>query len=281
MTIERVPLDRVDDLIATGELVDAKSIIGLLLGPRSTSRTTRRGIAAMSGDELDGLLAEHDSWLRGRTRPGAELARRVPARPPPLRRVPAPPRGHRDAAHARARRSSPAYVDELQQARDRRRAASLQRRRRSRGRSPRCGRSTASASRRGCSTTTRASDVGAPRVPAGHPQGAHRGRGRRAARRGARATDPRAQRDRAILELLYAGGLRISELVGLDLGDVDLDDGHRARARQGLARNGSCRSAAPRASAWATTSTAGRARAPRGRAERESAPCSSTRAAGG
>jgi ADP-ribose pyrophosphatase len=31
MTIERVPLDRVDDLIATGELVDAKSILGLLL----------------------------------------------------------------------------------------------------------------------------------------------------------------------------------------------------------------------------------------------------------
>ena len=31
MTIERVPLDRVDDLIAKGELIDAKSIIGLVL----------------------------------------------------------------------------------------------------------------------------------------------------------------------------------------------------------------------------------------------------------
>ena len=31
MTIERVPLARVDALIAAGELVDAKSIIGLLL----------------------------------------------------------------------------------------------------------------------------------------------------------------------------------------------------------------------------------------------------------
>jgi len=31
MTIERVALDRVDDLVASGELVDAKSIIGLLL----------------------------------------------------------------------------------------------------------------------------------------------------------------------------------------------------------------------------------------------------------
>jgi integrase/recombinase XerD len=36
--------------------------------------------------------------------------------------------------------------------------------------------------------------------------------------------DPRARRDRAILETLYAGGLRISELVGLDLDDVDLTD---------------------------------------------------------
>ena len=37
--------------------------------------------------------------------------------------------------------------------------------------------------------------------------------------------DPRARRDRAILEVLYGTGLRISELVGLSLGDVDLDAG--------------------------------------------------------
>ena len=38
MTVERVPLDRVDDLIATGELIDAKSIIGLLLARRFLAR---------------------------------------------------------------------------------------------------------------------------------------------------------------------------------------------------------------------------------------------------
>ena len=38
MTIERVPLDRVDELIATGELIDAKSIIGLLLARQFLAR---------------------------------------------------------------------------------------------------------------------------------------------------------------------------------------------------------------------------------------------------
>jgi integrase/recombinase XerC len=36
---------------------------------------------------------------------------------------------------------------------------------------------------------------------------------------------PLGVRDRALLETLYSAGLRVSELTGLDLGDVDLDSG--------------------------------------------------------
>jgi integrase/recombinase XerD len=40
-----------------------------------------------------------------------------------------------------------------------------------------------------------------------------------------RGTEPAALRDRALLELLYACGLRASEAIGLDLADVDLEEG--------------------------------------------------------
>ena len=39
------------------------------------------------------------------------------------------------------------------------------------------------------------------------------------------ADDPLGLRDRAILEGLYSAGLRVSELTGLDVGDIDLDAG--------------------------------------------------------
>ena len=39
------------------------------------------------------------------------------------------------------------------------------------------------------------------------------------------AGDPFDTRDRAIMELLYSSGLRLSELVGLNVGDLDLADG--------------------------------------------------------
>ena len=39
------------------------------------------------------------------------------------------------------------------------------------------------------------------------------------------ANDPMGLRDRAILETMYSAGLRVSELVGLNRGDMDLDGG--------------------------------------------------------
>ena len=47
-----------------------------------------------------------------------------------------------------------------------------------------------------------------------------------------RGADPLALRDRALLELMYACGLRASEAVGLELADVDLEEGLlRARGK--------------------------------------------------
>jgi integrase/recombinase XerD len=44
--------------------------------------------------------------------------------------------------------------------------------------------------------------------------------------------DPLALRDRALLEVMYACGLRVSEAIGLELGDVDVEEGMlRARGK--------------------------------------------------
>ncbi|MFN8036093.1 MAG: site-specific tyrosine recombinase XerD [Acidimicrobiia bacterium] len=67
-------------------------------------------------------------------------------------------------------------------------------------------------------------EIGAPRVPQGIPKALTEPEVE--ALLGAVEGDsPRAMRDRAILELLYATGMRISELVGLDRRDLDLVDG--------------------------------------------------------
>jgi integrase/recombinase XerD len=67
-------------------------------------------------------------------------------------------------------------------------------------------------------------DVGAPRVPQGIPKALDEAEVE--ALLGAVAgDDPVARRDRALVETLYATGIRISEAVGIDLGDLDLEDG--------------------------------------------------------
>src|SRR5581483_11396649 len=53
----------------------------------------------------------------------------------------------------------------------------------------------------------------------------------------AQSASPDDQRDTAMLRLLYATGLRVSELVSLNLSDVDLPSGHvRCVGRAGRER---------------------------------------------
>lgn len=67
-------------------------------------------------------------------------------------------------------------------------------------------------------------EVGAPRIPQGIPKALDED-DIEALLAAVEGNMPRAQRDRALLETLYATGIRISEAVGLDLGDIDLEDG--------------------------------------------------------
>jgi integrase/recombinase XerD len=67
-------------------------------------------------------------------------------------------------------------------------------------------------------------EVGAPPVPAGIPKALDEDEVDLLLQ-AVTGDDPLAQRDRALLELLYGTGIRISEAVGLDLDDLDLEDG--------------------------------------------------------
>jgi integrase/recombinase XerD len=74
----------------------------------------------------------------------------------------------------------------------------------------------------GLSAIDAAAGVEAPRVPAGLPKALEEDEVTDLIE-GVVGDDPISQRDRAVLEVLYGTGIRISELVGLSLADVDLD----------------------------------------------------------
>ena len=175
------------------------------------------------GDELDGMLAEYETWLRVERglAPNSLVAYRRD-----LRRYTAYLRRRGvtgDVAHVDEQVVA-GFVEELQQARTddglrRYKESSIAR---------------ALAAVRsfhrfcleeGLLRSDPSEEVGAPRVPQGIPKALTEAEVE-ALLDAVPGDGPRPRRDRAILELLYAGGLRISELVvGLDLGDVDLYDG--------------------------------------------------------
>ncbi|MFC2005831.1 site-specific tyrosine recombinase XerD [Chloroflexota bacterium] len=68
-------------------------------------------------------------------------------------------------------------------------------------------------------------NVGSPNVGRSLPKPISISQVRRLLEQPTKRSTPEAKRDRAMLELLYASGIRVSELVSLNLGDVDTEGG--------------------------------------------------------
>ena len=180
------------------------------------------GAAVVSGapDRLDELLAEYGTWLRVER---GLAANSLAAYRRDLRRYAAylRARGEHDPASV-TETDVAGFVEELKAARDddgtpRFAASSIAR---------------AIAAVRsfhrfcleeGLVASDPSGEIGGPRVPQGIPKALDEGEVD-ALLAAVVGDGPRALRDRAILETLYAGGLRISELVGLDQLDLDLHD---------------------------------------------------------
>jgi integrase/recombinase XerD len=175
----------------------------------------------MPDDELARLLAEHDDWLtveRGLAANSLAAYRRD------LRRYAAflrargeddPARIDEDAVHAHVRHLESLVDDD--------------------GRRVLAPASVARAlvavrsfhrfcAREGLVDSDPSEDVGAPRVPQGIPKALDEADVEQLLT-AVTGNQPLAQRDRALLELLYGTGIRISEAVGLDLSELDLEDG--------------------------------------------------------
>ncbi len=69
-------------------------------------------------------------------------------------------------------------------------------------------------------------NVSSPKVGKSLPKPISHSQALRLIEEPAKLSTPEAKRDRAMLELLYATGMRVSELVSLNLGDVDTKDGY-------------------------------------------------------
>ena len=134
--------------------------------------------------------------------------------------------------------------------RDRRRARRTGRRprpRRSSARSPACARSTATCAARPSSPTDPTAHLRAPKQGRKLPQVLSRDEVAELLRQ-PRGTEPAALRDRALLETMYACGLRASEAIDLEVGDLDLEAGIlRARGKGSKERLVPVGSAASRA----------------------------------
>ena len=168
----------------------------------------------------------------GRARPGGEHARRLPPRPAPLPGASCAARGV-DALGEVTEAHVAAFLAALRDGDDGPPAAGRRLGRPGRGRRPRaapvrrCGRAS--------SPTTRPRDgaaAGAARSGCPRRSRSTRSSGCSTAA-GADGERPLALRDRALLEVLYGTGARISEAVGLDVDDLDLEPGRGAAARQG------------------------------------------------
>ena len=68
-------------------------------------------------------------------------------------------------------------------------------------------------------------DVESPKIGKSLPKPISISQARLLLEQPAKLSTPEAKRDKAMLELLYASGMRVSELVSLNLGDVDIEGG--------------------------------------------------------